>query len=217
MTESIDVSSKLLEYSSLFQSKSPASESKIAEKSPGKSDGKGVVAKNQIENYIKNSTSETTENGSSDHLKELDDDEYNYVIYGSKKEDPEIKIGKNKKDSHIFSYGSKESNNSDVELLQGDISYSIMNSYGALAAAVGANSMGVSKLDLITYLQKLSSGSEKNTNDSEVIAFLKSLIAQFDTLSGGEEYITSLTGIKEPQDYSTVTKEQVTPPVDLRI
>lgn len=218
MTESIDVSNKSLEYISIFQSKSSSPELKIAEQKSKNSDGKISVAKNQIENYIKNSDSDTTKNDSLNYLKKINGDESSNIVYGSKEKDSEVIIGKKKKkDSEVLYYGAKDSDNSDVGLLNKEANYSIMNSYGALAAAVGANGRGVTKMDLVTYLQKLSSGSSKEANNAEVIAFLKNLIAQFDTLSGGEEYLTSLTGVKEPQDYSTVTKEQVTPPIDLRV
>lgn len=216
MTESIDVSNKSKEYISFYQSKNSSPESKIAEKDPKNSDGGRVVAKHQIEKYIKNSSSDitkTSEDGFSDSSNKVNEDNANNIVYGSKKDDSEIKIGKQKKEQPLIIYGSKDSEDSETKLL-GDPNYSIMNSYGALAAAVGANSRGVTKMDLINYLQKLSSGEAENP---EVIAFLKNLIAQFDTLSGGNEYLTSLSGVKEPQDYSTVTREQVTPPVDLRI
>lgn len=217
MTESIDVSNKSVEYIPFFQSKSPSTELKIAEKDQKNFDGKNGVAKNQIENNIKKSVSDAIETDSLDYLNKTDEEVNNYIIYGSKKEDPEVLIGKKpKKDPLVIAYGSNTSEDSELNLL-GDSSYSIMNSYGALAAAVGANGRGVTKMDLMTYLQKLSSGSSEKTNDAEVIAFLKNLIAQFDALSGGNEYLTSLTGVKEPQDYSTVTKEQVTPPVDIRV
>lgn len=203
MTESIDVSNKSLEYISIFQSKNPSPELKVAEQKSKNTDGEIAVAKNQIENYIKNSGSDKTENDSLNYLKKINGDEGSNIVYGSKKKDSEIIIGKKKKDSEVLSYGSKHSDDSDTELLE-DTNYSIMSSYGALAAAVGANSRGVTKTDLMNYLQKLSSGSAGKTNNAEVIAFLKNLIAQFDTLSGGDEYLTSLTGVKEPQDYYTV-------------
>lgn len=219
MTESIDVSNKSKEYISFYQSKGSSPEFKIAEKNPKNSDGERVVAKKQIEKYIKNSSSDTTktsEDGSLGSSNKVNEDNANNIVYGSKKEDSEIKIGNQKKEQPLIIYGSKASEDMDIHLL-GDANYSIINSYGALAAAVGANGRGVTKMDLINYLQKLSSGSSSGADDAEVIAFLKNLIAQFDTLSGGDEYLTSLSGVKEPQDYSTVTKEQVTPPVDLRI
>lgn len=221
MTESIDVNSNSLDYISLFQSKA-ASPEIIPIKGYGKPGGEKFAAKNQIENYIKskNFDAEKDASDSTDNVIQLKGnvDENHHIIYGSKKKDnAEIKIGHPKKFENI-SYGSDDSNDSDNLLSYGNTAnYSVMSSFGALAAAVGANGRGVTKNDLITYLQKMTSHSASKTNNTEIIAFLKNLIAQFDSLSGGSEYLTSFTGIKEPQDYSTVTTEQVTPPIDIRV
>lgn len=211
MTESIDVSNKSPEYLPIFQQKSSSTELKVAEKNSENSNKKSVVAKNQAEKSINNSESDikdVSEDVSLDYVNKLsedNDENDNKIAYGSKKND-----------APLIAYGSNNSEDLELNLL-GDPNYSIMNSYGALAAAVGANTRGVTKMDLITFLERLSSGPSNETGNAEVIAFVKNLIAQFDTLSGGGDYLTSLTGIKEPQDYSTVTKEQVTSPIDLRI
>lgn len=221
MAQSIDVDSKSQDYITLFQSKSSSSEFKIADKNPKNNDEKIFVAKNQTE---KNSDSNTAEisvrESDPDNLNKTKKDnaeDKSKIIYGANKDASEITIGpKGEQNQALIAYGSGNSDDISIELL-GDAKYSIMNSYGALAAAVGANTRGVTKMDLMAYLQRVSSDSDTTSNNAEVIAFLKNLIAQFDTLSGGGDYLTSLTGIKEPQDYSTVTQEQVTPPIDLRV
>lgn len=221
MTPSIDVDNKSPDYISLFQSKSSSTEFKIADKNHKNNDEKNSVAKNQPEKDSDSNTKEISEKESdSDYLNKVkrdDAEEKNKIIYGSKKYDSEITIGtKEEQNQPLIAYGSGNSDDTYIDLL-GDSKYSILSSYGALAAAVGANTKGVTKMDLMAYLQRISSDSDGISNNTEVVAFLKNLIAQFDTLAGGGEYLTSLTGIKEPQDYSTVTKEQVTSPIDLRV
>lgn len=219
MTGSIDVNNNPQDYISFLQSKSLSSQEHLTKKVLKNQNGKNVV-KNQIENYIKNSNSDTeavSDNDSMDNVISLhkgNSEESNF-IYGAKKHHSEFKTNA-EKDLQEISYGSKDSKDESGSVI-GDDNYSIMSSYGSLAAAVGANSRGITKSDLVNYLQKLSSGSAKANISPEVIAFLKNLIAQFDSLSGGGEYLTSLSGTKEPQDYSTVTKEQVTPPIDIRV
>lgn len=94
---------------------------------------------------------------------------------------------------------------------------SITNSFDALAAAVGGVGGKVTKDQLETYLHSLTSDIDTTAENFQEVTFIKGLIAQFDTLSENGEYITSFNGVGEPQDYKTVTPEQVTPPVDIRV
>lgn len=105
----------------------------------------------------------------------------------------------------------------DYKLLSEKTSDSITNSFDALAAAVGGVGGKVTKDQLINYLHSLTADPSVSAENIETVTFIKGLIAQFDTLSGDGEYITSLIGAKEPQDYTTVTPEQVTPPIDIRV
>lgn len=93
----------------------------------------------------------------------------------------------------------------------------ITTSFDSLAAAVGASSDKVSKTQLIALLQSLVSEDPSAEEKAKEIAFVKNLIAKFDTLAEGSDYITSFSRVNEPQDYETVTTEQVTPPIDLRV
>lgn len=93
---------------------------------------------------------------------------------------------------------------------------SITTSFEALAAALGISGDKVTKGQLFAFLQSLIS-TDKTGDNSKEIAFVKNLIAKFDTISEGEDYITSFNGVNDPQDYETVTQDQVTPPVDIRI
>lgn len=112
-------------------------------------------------------------------------------------------------------YGSYEKQQEDALQITGKVS-SIMTSFDALAAEIGAVNNKISKEQLDSYLKSLQS-EESGTDVTQAIAFVKNLIARFDSLSGGADYITSYVGIKEPQDYKTVTQEQVTFPIDIRV
>lgn len=113
---------------------------------------------------------------------------------------------------------SQKNENIEDITYYGDVSC-VPNSFNALAAALGNSSSKITKLELITYLQTLQSKEEHLDNivKSQEIAFIKNLIANFEVLSNGTDYITSLDGVNEAQDYRTITKEQVTPPVDIRV
>lgn len=112
---------------------------------------------------------------------------------------------------------NNDSNEGDYKLLSDKTSASIANSFDALAAAVGGVGGKVTKDQLISYLRSLTSDPSVSAENIETVTFVKGLIAQFDTISGDGTYITSLQGMDEPQDYTTVTKDQVTPPIDIRV
>lgn len=118
---------------------------------------------------------------------------------------------------------SNKSSASSVES-EGDYLYnsdgkagSITNSFDALAAAVGGVGGKVTKDQLVSYLHSLTSSPKVSAENLQEVTFIKGLIAQFDTLSENGTYITSFVGVNEPQDYTTVTSEQVTPPIDIRV
>lgn len=119
---------------------------------------------------------------------------------------------------------SRAKNNSNNVASEGDYLYnsdgkagSITNSFDALAAAVGGVGGKVTKDQLMSYLSSLTSDVAVSAENFQEVTFIKGLIAQFDILSENGNYITSFSGIKEPQDYTTVTSEQVTPPIDIRV
>src|SRR5574344_1836721 len=99
----------------------------------------------------------------------------------------------------------------EIDYGSDDIS-TITTSFQALAAAVGSKN---SKGQLVALLRSLT--SQDATANADEITFLKTLLATFDTLSNGGDYITSFGGANDTQDYETVTLEQVTPPIDIRI
>ncbi len=110
----------------------------------------------------------------------------------------------------------------DDEGLNPSLSYdgktsSITTSFQSLAAAIGSSNERVTKEQLIALLQSLASNGTKDSDAVKEITFVKNLIAKFDVISDGEDYITSFNGINEPQDPSTVTKEQVTFPIDIKV
>ena len=82
---------------------------------------------------------------------------------------------------------------------------------------MGTSGAKITKEQLMTYLQSLTASESGGADNTAEITFLKNLIAKFNTLSDGSEYITSLQGANDAQDYSTVTTDQVTSPIDIRI
>lgn len=113
----------------------------------------------------------------------------------------------------------KHQNNEDdesSELLFGQDSEFIPASFAELAAMVGGSENRVTKDQLMAYLHSMKSPTGAATS-AAAITVVKNLIAQFDDLSGGSGYLTSLQGTKDPQDYKTITADQVTSPVDVRI
>ncbi len=157
--------------------------------------------KSSEENLISQRADKLKENKSTDNLDKL-------LKRKNETEDNVIKL---------LGQGNK-SDNDDISLNYPSetVSSSITKSFNSLAAAVGAIGGKISKVQLLNYLQFLNSEESEGASNEE-IAFIKNLIAQFDTLSADGEYITSITGLKEPQDYTTITTEQVTPPVDVRV
>lgn len=95
----------------------------------------------------------------------------------------------------------------------------VPSSFQELAVAVGAAGGRVTKEQLKSYLQSLTLTSASGSTSVSVadITLVKNLIAQFTELSGGTGYITSLKGANEAQDYTTVTSDQVTLPIDIRV
>lgn len=89
------------------------------------------------------------------------------------------------------------------------------NSFISLAAELGANNGKITKEQLDAYLQSLT--SNVGSDNAAEIVFIKNLIAKFDAISGGKDFISSFDGVNDAQDYTTITPEQVTLPIDIRI
>lgn len=106
---------------------------------------------------------------------------------------------------------SDKEDQENIEIIYGN---GVPTTVGELAAIVGGRGDKVTKEQLMSYLKSVSSGESANVN---TITIVKNLIAQFDALSDGSGYIKSFSGIKEPQDHETITKEQVTSPIDIRV
>lgn len=185
-----------------------------------------TITKNQVENYVAKSNSSTS--GPIDRnladfsgrlLKHWDtisrgDESITQADLASGMSLLELKQQK-KDQAPLIAYGSSQ--NAGREFEYGHDNTTVITSFDTLAAAVGASGNKVTKDQLLSYLESLTSNISSNSSDYTQIAFIKNLIAKFDTLSGDGKYITSLDGINEPQDYETITKEQVTPPIDIRI
>ena len=105
----------------------------------------------------------------------------------------------------------------DEELFLDSAKSYITGSFNALASEVGSTGGKIKENQLIAYLKTLMDTSEQGFDNTEEIAFVKNLIANFSTLSNGAGYITSFNGLKDAQDHRTVTKAQVTPPIDVRV
>ena len=120
-------------------------------------------------------------------------------------------------DYAIDNIGSDDDEDSEYTSILNGSDSSITTSFDSLAAAVGASTDKVSKEQLFALLQSLISSNSSADDKTEEITFLKNLIAKFDTISDGANYISSFNGIDEPQDYETITQDQVTSPIDLRV
>jgi len=127
------------------------------------------------------------------------------------------KNGSSAPEIKLLGQGNGEEANIDYLYNADGKAASITSSFDALAAAVGGVGGRVTKEQLVEYLHSLKSNPSVGADNIQEITFLKGLIAQFDLMSNDAGYITSLAGVNEPQDYTTVTKEQVTPPVDIRV
>jgi len=128
-----------------------------------------------------------------------------YIYPKPKKADNSIKLKYGNSDDDEGDYSSQKQTSG------------ITTSFAALAAAVGTSGAKITKEQLMTYLQSLTSSQSSGEDNTAEITFLKNLIAKFNALSDGSEYITSLNGVNDAQDYSTVTTDQVTSPIDIRI
>jgi len=215
MISSTGNSSNAVNLTSLQKSISSLSADKMFKKHAGKSDNDGIgAAKNSTENNgIVKSKSEPADSDQSQNVNDgiIRDDSTSNVSYlktktvDGKKDDtmPQIVYGSHKTSEEEYFYDGKVS--------------PPINSFDSLAAEIGAIGDKISKQQLVAYLQTLKTDSSNAGSNSTQIAFVKNILAKFDTLAAGQEYITSLTGLNDPQDYKTVTPEQVTPPFDLRI
>lgn len=115
-------------------------------------------------------------------------------------------------DEFEISYGSGSNDEDEFYYEKAPL---ITNSFISLAAELGANNGKITKEQLDAYLQSIKeNASPENAAD---IVFIKNLIAKFDAISGGKDYISSFAGMNDAQDYTTITPEQVTLPIDIRI
>lgn len=109
------------------------------------------------------------------------------------------------------------SDNTDEGYVYGENS-SVTSSFDVLAAAVvGPGQSRVTKDQLVAFLQSLMSRGGGSPSTSTEMAFVKKLIARFDSISEDGQFITSFNGVNDAQDFTTVTVEQVTSPVDVSI
>lgn len=79
----------------------------------------------------------------------------------------------------------------------------ISDSFDSLAAAVGSLNGKISKQQLIGYLQGLIVKSLQGDGDMSEVNFLRGILTQFDTISHGKDYITSLSGIDIGDTYGS--------------
>lgn len=185
-----------------------------------------TITKNQVENYVAKANSSTS--GPIDkNLADLSSRllEHWDTISGGDESITQadlasgmslLEIKQQKKDqAPLIAYGSNQNDGSEFEY--GHDTSTIITSFDTLAAAVGASGNKITKDQLLSYLESLTSDIANSSANYTQITFLKNIIAKFDTLSDGGKYITSLDGINEPQDYETITPAQVTPPIDIRI
>lgn len=87
---------------------------------------------------------------------------------------------------------------------------SVGDSFESLAVAVGAINGKITKQQLIGYLQGLIVKSLQGDGNMDEVRFLRGILTQFDTISHGEDYITSLNGSDLGSTYG---KKQEVPPI----
>lgn len=119
--------------------------------------------------------------------------------------------------SNELSINYGKNSETDDETYYPQDSYDIPTSFAELAAMIGGAGGKVTKDQLNSYLKSLTSGTSGQMANAAELTIVKNLIAQFDDLSGGAGFIKSSADLSEAQDYETVTVEQVTPPVDIRV
>lgn len=169
----------------------------------------GAKGANTNDNHSANNTVQrklSNDNTGANHLtadKTTTDKQSSEIDYAKKKNGEDLALKYGQKDEYEEDY-TYTSNNSDVP-----------TSFAQLAAMVGSNTSTVTKEQLSEYLSSLTTGETKVS--AAEITVVKNLIAQFDALSSGSGVLTSIDGLKEAQDYKTITKEQVTSPVDVRV
>ena len=199
-------------------------------------DGK-TITKDQLESYIKTVESDTTgtyDKGSLGFLKQLDTN-WNSISGGSDSiTESDMAAGM----SYLAPPAPPTESSSS--------SSAISDLFTSLSDATDSDSSGISKDDLVSYLKSLvssltsaESASDTSTSTSTTasstdstssttsttdlaneIKFITNLLVNFDTFSGGSDKITSssfYSALKEPQDVSTITSDQLTSPIDIRV
>lgn len=84
------------------------------------------------------------------------------------------------------------------------------DSFESLATAVGAINGKITKQQLIGYLQSLIVKSLQGDGNMDEVKFVRGILTQFDTISNGEDYITSLNGADVGDVYGS---KQEMPPI----
>jgi len=183
-----------------------------------------TLSKEQLRTYTKDGRSDTPEGAlraETDFLNHLFGNDGNNgdsgVTFPLKKHDVETKLAHVKSQEPALRLLGNASDEADLNFNYDGEAAPVPNSFDSLAIAVGAVNSKISKDQLMAYLQALKSSDEKVAVSNDEIAFIKNVIAKFDTISCDGKYITSLDGIKEPQDPETVTAEQLEFPIDLRV
>lgn len=98
-------------------------------------------------------------------------------------------------------YLFKDEEEEDVNSLSYDGKSSLVSiSFDALAAKLGTSDK-ITKEQLFAYLQNLVSNSSTGETNSTEVAFVKNLITKFDTLSNGEDYITSFNSVDVSSEF----------------
>lgn len=87
---------------------------------------------------------------------------------------------------------------------------SVGDSFESLATAVGAINGKITKQQLIGYLQSLIVKSLQGDGNMDQVKFVRGILTQFDTISNGEDYITSLNGADVGDVYGA---KQEMPPI----
>jgi hypothetical protein len=181
-------SSSLVNRTSFDSAVNPLSAEEMFKKLSRETDPKASTIGAQQESYT-DETTKSDENGNVAHV----------FTQNNFKPGTNALNSDSEEDEEVYLF--KDEEEEDVNGLTYDGKSSLVSiSFDALAAKLGTNDK-ITKEQLFAYLQNLvSSNSEGKTNTTEV-AFVKNLITKFDTLSNGEDYITSFNSVDVSSEF----------------
>lgn len=167
----------------------------------------GVAENEQLNNLNKETENTTNYLTADNNLQKTDNSQAQSQIkktFGDEEE----------KEEYGYSINDDDDEDEEGFFYDGKVS-TITSSFDSLAAAVGACDDKISKYQLIAYLQALASDAKIGPDYNSEISFVKNLIAKFDTISDGGDYITSFNGVDTSELYSDEELGEVLSTIEL--